>query len=89
MLYTGMRTRHCRLIAEKRCLTVEPIYLDFVEAQVILGERSNPRQVIRRDSALDAFARFDGFGAWADLYAFWGSLLDFDGWHIRWQEFPQ
>ena len=28
-LYTGMRTKHCRLIARKTCVAVEPITLVF------------------------------------------------------------
>lgn len=88
MLYTGMRTRQCRLIAEKRCLAVEPITLDLVHHQVTLHGSA---VVFASTDNLDQFARFDGFEDWPALAAFWRATHSaefFEGWHIRWLALP-
>jgi hypothetical protein len=66
-LYTGMRTRQCRLIGRATCTAVTPIGLYF-------GAR--PFTQIGGVDAfgllyLDIFAQADGFMHWADLVAFW------------------
>jgi hypothetical protein len=83
-LYTGMRTRQCRLIAVGRCFTVEPIFLSM-GGTVVLGT-GTPR---RRQVDCEAFARRDGFRDWDDLVAFWAEqhkgCFDFSGVLICWE----
>lgn len=94
-LYTGMRTRQCRLIARKQCVDVEPIKLLFARGQIRLGKISetSPRAVLQMAPSLDAFARFDGFHCWDALRSFWreehGDHPEFVGWHIRWLPLPE
>lgn len=87
-LYTGMRTKHCRLIARRRCLAVEPIELRLRPDAIFF-----PFSVIVSARRLDAFARFDGFADWDALRAFWRETheaLDvFAGQNIRWLPLPE
>lgn len=95
-LYTGMRTKQCRLIAERRCLATDPIWLDFKRDEVLywIGNVSElPRLTLSGSRLLDTFAVYDGFERWDALTEFWrrtpGSKLDhFIGWHIRWLPLP-
>lgn len=94
-LYTGMRTRHCRLIGRETCLAVTPIRLYLKGDRVVIGEAllAPPRIVVVLTRALDAFARFDGFPDWDALRRFWNETHDapvvFGGQHIRWLELPK
>ncbi len=73
-LYTGMRTRQCRLICRARCVEVQPIVLVFdgrdrfslpaKDYESVCDPEGNER-------ALDRLAVNDGFTDWADLKAFW------------------
>ena len=63
-LYTGMRTKHCRLIARKTCVAVQPIRLNFAHEVVTLADH-----LLTTPATLDPFALFDGFASW------YGSLL--------------
>lgn len=89
-LYTGMRTRSCKLILRTRCIALSPIRLDFAEELV----ETYYEKPLRFHGArlLDAFARFDGFDNWDDLKNFWhaenGASENFAGWHIRWMPLP-
>lgn len=56
-LYTGMRTKHCRLIARVTCLSVAPITIDLPDNSVTLGG-----ETLRGWDKLDALARRDGVG---------------------------
>jgi hypothetical protein len=88
-LYTGMRTKSCRLIARATCESVEPIGLYFHRRPsndwVMIGART-----LDRPAALDEFAYSDGFDDWGALRAFWlrhhGSLQNFDGLIIKWRD---
>lgn len=87
-LYTGMRTKQCRLIARKICIAVEPITLVFDPGWWIrIGTLEE--HIDTRGEALNAFARFDGFENWADMQRFWAGSRNFTGWHIRWMPLPQ
>ncbi|RVU15202.1 hypothetical protein [Methylobacterium oryzihabitans] len=90
-LYTGMRTRHCRLLVRTACTAVVPVRLSFHRqfgpgVFVVDGERLTA-------SEMDAFAVADGFADVLDMSAFWlaehppaaGDALDFSGVQIRWQ----
>lgn len=70
-LYTGMRTRSCRLVARAVCAVVEPIRLCFGAPGVIVGAgRIEECRVI---DDLDAFAQGDGFADWAEMADFWAA----------------
>lgn len=89
-LYTGMRTRQCRLIARKTCIAVEPVELlmGIFHPAVHFSGRC---QHLAGAAKLDAFACFDGFDDWADMKAFWRKTHEashFQGWHIRWMKLP-
>jgi hypothetical protein len=98
-LYTGMRTRHCRLITDKvLCSTVEPIRLSF--------HREHGPLIFTRGGAnmsgeeMEAFAIEDGFSgkhsrgglAIFDMSDFWFeqhakltvNTIEFSGVLIRW-----
>ena len=87
-LYSGMRTRQCRLIARKTCLAIYPIALAFHADKVAW-----PGRRLLGASELDAFAHFDGFADWLALRAFWLAVHEelrlFEGQHIRWLELPK
>jgi len=65
-LYTGMRTRQCRLIGRAVCSSVMPVRIGVSDAWVDLGHGE-----ARGQSFLDGFARLDGFANWANLAEFW------------------
>ena len=82
-LYTGMRTRACRLIRRTICLAAMPCRLDWggpIRFDVD-GERLAPNE-------MDAFARRDGFADVDDMGRFWKAehpdLDIFMGMVIRW-----
>ncbi|ADL00684.1 hypothetical protein [Brevundimonas subvibrioides] len=84
-LYTGMRTRSCKLLATATCLKVSTIRFRFGEDPSIdlhgIGVTTCP-------GGLDHFARSDGFADWGDLAAFWAKehpgLDAFEGILIQW-----
>jgi hypothetical protein len=84
-LYTGMRTRSCRLIGRALCLGVSPILLRL---SPVGGVRINDVPWI---GSLDEFAQSDGFSKWDDLLYFWelnhGDCSTFSGVLIRWTDF--
>lgn len=66
-LYTGMRTKACRLIGLARCTEVKRIILYFDEGSVavlLAGEMLGPRK-------MKAFAQADGFKDALEMAAFW------------------
>lgn len=70
-LFTGQRTKHCRLIGRATCQSVASIRLGF-ENEIVSIIGGAPGQVCYssyRD--LDMFARMDGFASWRDLVTFW------------------
>ncbi|WP_407528391.1 hypothetical protein [Methylobacterium oryzisoli] len=89
-LYTGMRTKHCRLLARVTCREVVPVRLCFSRhgaAELIrIGDR------LMATALLDAFARQDGFQDIGDMARFWwaehppaeGDTLTFEGVLITW-----
>ena len=84
-LYTGMRTRSCKLIARATCVAVSPIRFVFdPHPQIFLHGLQHGDQ-----ATLDHFAQCDGFRDWADLAAFWAKehpdLKAFSGVLIRWR----
>lgn len=71
-IYTGMRTRACRLIGIAECSHVEPIMLRLERpCQVKIGESV----LIQTAGGLNSFAQCDGFQSWQGLVDFW------EDWH--------
>lgn len=91
-LYTGMRTKHCQMIGEATCLSVEVIRLSFSPPSVTIYAASGAVAAEHRTSdKLDTFARDDGFDHWHDLALFWdrhhSTRVLFRGLLIRWGGF--
>lgn len=87
-LYTGMRTRQCKLIARKTCISVGQVVLNFNTRLVHIYDVGQWES--KRD--LDAFAIFDGFRSWEDMRLFWSLTHNTDrfvGVHIRWLPWPK
>ncbi len=88
-LYTGMRTRNCRLIGSRTCLAVEPITLGLGRYPAV---KLGGRWTILDGPRLTLFAQFDGFADWNELLTFWfaahGAIESFSGMHIRWLPLP-
>lgn len=86
--YTGMRTRHCRIIGRAVCSTVSPVTIAVAEGWVDddCGRMTDPY-------FLDAFAHLDGFTAWNALVTFWRKVHPdvavFSGVLIRWEDLMQ
>jgi hypothetical protein len=83
-LYTGMRTRQCRLIGRAVCVGVGPVRLYLRDGAVALWTGVT----LTAPSDLDAFAIRDGFPGWTALAAFWASVHPttpiFSGVQIEW-----
>jgi hypothetical protein len=92
-LYTGMRTKQCRKIGEARCVSVDPIRIDFkyrYHPSWPAGriEWGDPFHVCQGQENLNNFARQDGFLDWNEMLVFWGEehgLGEFRGVMIRWE----
>lgn len=89
-LYTGMRTKHCRLIGRATCMSVSPVQLDFGREVIIAGARPMIHDFVK----LDEFARMDGFPDFLAMREFWrkehGMLLSLRPWSgilIEWKDF--
>ncbi len=87
-LYTGMRTRYCRIIGRAVCTTTSPVTIGVAEGWVDdgCGRMIDPY-------FLDAFAHLDGFVGWTAMAAFWQrehpDVEVFSGVLIRWRELLQ
>ena len=64
-LYTGMRTKACRLIGRAICCSVAPIRINLSGMIVI------PDHVFILGAELDGFAALDGFDDWSAMREFW------------------
>jgi hypothetical protein len=85
-LYTGMRTKHCKLIARMTCDRVEPITLNFCHhGSIAVLKEGRLHPVLH----LDAFARSDGFGGWDEMREFWreahGDISEWTGVLLTWR----
>lgn len=96
-LYTGIRTKQCRLITRLYCAEVEPITLNFRSNSVALGAPllggtgrmlGFGRSYGPGPQRLDLFAKFDGFDGWDEMSSFFQGK-EFSGWHIRWLPLPE
>ena len=84
--YTGMRTKHCRLIGRAICEALLTILINL-EADYVVVRRFDHEELFE-GAALDEFARDDGFEDWADMKAFWraehGTIDRFEGVLVKW-----
>lgn len=91
-LYTGMRTKQCKLIRVARCVSVSDVRLRFGDDAMVAEKAGSSwgdaHYVARSPKHLDAFAMDDGFTNWADMRAFWAKehpgTEEFEGVLIRW-----
>ena len=92
-LYTGMRTKHCKLLGRPTCVDVVPVRLGFHRIFGPLNFYAGGAHLSVDE--MEAFARADGFGesgfAVLDMAAFWfathlpeADAIDFHGVLIRW-----
>lgn len=90
-LYTGLRTRQCRLIGRATCVEVLPI-------TILFDDEDDEREGIITPGfgwpgGIEGFARDDGFDTWADLKAFWRQehpgVEEFRGVVVLWKDFRQ
>lgn len=63
-LYTGQRTKECRLLGTSTLVAVEPI--EIMEFCIYIGNSSN---AIYEPAVIDLIARSDGFKDYADMAA--------------------
>jgi len=66
-LYTGMRTKACRLIGRAPCLEAVAVELRFGGGAAPDAIAAGPAYI----PDLDAFARRDGFADWGEMRDFW------------------
>lgn len=99
-LYTGMRTRHCKLIGRAVCEAVYPIELFLAGPREGYSEawsdtHADPRFATAGVYKADCnkFAVADGFARWSDLVLFWRAehpgVDHFGGVLIRWTPIVQ
>lgn len=94
-LFTGMRTRSCRLIGTATCSIVSPITMIFPSGPMTVGRREKGDILTTwADVALDNFAIRDGFSDFAAMRAFWEAehrgVARFTGVLVQWTDFrPQ
>jgi hypothetical protein len=81
-LFTGMRTKKCRLLATAMCISVDPIrvYNGGIWTRL---KGSCLTRWLGRGAEQEAFARADGFRNAAEFHRFFGP--DFAGDLIRWK----
>lgn len=79
-LYTGMRTKACRKIGERRCRKVMPVVIDFNSV------RLNGDSFLLTE-ARETFARADGFEDWTAMRQWFEKVhgLPFRGFVICWE----
>lgn len=85
-LYTGMRTKSCRLVATRICASVHEILL-LIEPHFVITARIDG--VLLDEIATIKLAHADGFATMADMWAFWREnhkgIDRFDGLLIKWE----
>ena len=83
-LYTGMRTKHCALIAEVECISVKSFMIhQGLNKQITCYKDGRPI----KNQELETLAIADGFKNSTELVAFFRKTagLPFIGWHIEWE----
>lgn len=83
-LYTGMRTRQCRLISRATCVSVHEIEL-FSYSCGLIDVTIDGHDF---EGNMNDFARADGFDGLTDMWNFWNRMHgwgEFHGMLIRWE----
>lgn len=84
-LYSGMRTKHCKLIARVTCKAVREVQIGLGNPGVLIIDGAH----FNTDADLERFAKRDGFESWSDLNAFWAKehrgVSWFTGVMIQWE----
>jgi hypothetical protein len=88
-LYTGMRTKDCRLLGEATVLRAEPVRIEAT--CMYLNGRPLPSAIISRDQLEitdNEFAQADGFGGFTEMANWFDDThgLPFEGTVIYWDE---
>lgn len=85
-IYTGMRTKQCKLIATRICSSVHQILLLIMPRQEIEARIDGK---VLGELELNALVRADGFEDVADMWKFWRDnhkgVDKFDGLLIKWE----
>lgn len=78
-LYTGLRTKETKLLKKAECKHVKDIIISY--NHITIGDRK-----IKSKSALNRFAKKDGFDNWGDMMLFFDMQyqLPFKGVLIKW-----
>ena len=66
--YVRMRQPSCRLVSRERCILSTPIFINFDDATLSFDGR-----VYAGRTALDEFAKMDGFASWPEMVEFWSA----------------
>lgn len=86
-LYTGMRTKYCRLIGRVWCQSVRPISLCLDAPKAFIRWENGGAETIY-PLGMDEFAKCDGFRDWQEMRKFWRDnhpdVDVFEGVIIRW-----
>ena len=84
-LYTGQRTKHCRLLREDECREVLPVLMTprKLESSILVAYVfvSDVRLSM---SSICALSRADGFACVADFFDFFRDRMPFEGVLIKW-----
>ncbi|RBO54645.1 hypothetical protein DSD19_04515 [Rhodovulum sp. BSW8] len=87
-LFTGMRTKSCRLLGEARVTSIKTIWMDGVSMK--LNGEVLPSCIVDRDGPMtdNEFAKADGFEGFTEMANWFGEVhgLPFEGVVIRWSE---
>lgn len=84
-LYTGMRSPACRLLREEKCISIEPIIIDYDGTITVAGK------VMFKGMDLKKLALADGFKTPEDMLRFFLGTHNvtkenpFRGWLIKWE----
>lgn len=72
-LYTGMRTKQCRLLARAICSSVNRLRVWFDQPRILIGGLDANGSVEDANTCYDydGFARADGFRDFDDMAGFW------------------
>lgn len=91
-LYTGMRTRVCRKLADVKCMRVRPVLIDYFGVEID-GRRlfcgNSPAYLgpVDPEGYDGDFAHADGFNCFQDMAEFFAKThgLPFSGFLIEWR----
>jgi hypothetical protein len=67
-LYTGMRTKHCKLITRARCIQVDMIRMHLTAWSSLIEING---QLLSKRELVEALAIKDGFKSWQEMRRFW------------------